>query len=352
METAIPAHLVCPRSNRRRIKDDFVPPYPAWTARGDESISTVVMGYFGVQWRGEAARTAALSALQEIDSSFQIQNGPHYRDYAHYVDQAGYDNLIAIGYWITPDSYNIWSDSAPVVSWWSDEAKFTGDLGFFREILLPTSDRFETLFSAPDQMEGVGIALGSRSADDIQEHSYWGSMRDRLPVSQTDKMESAGHLVLHEGGETARRIGLIGHDNIAVIRSGQDWTNTKGHERDLYQNSIEPVFRKGMDFLRDEGQPIGCYVNRYMMCVDVQGNPMEKSFGLSHWRSLEDMEAWAEHHPTHLAIFGTFMKTVQELEFKLDLRLYHEVSVVGASQQFYEYINCHPATGLMNAITS
>ena len=352
METAIPKHLVCPRSNQRRIDDDFVPPYPAWTARGDEAMSAVVMGYFGVQWRGEAMRQRALVGLQEIDNSLQGPNGPDHRDYAHYVDQAGYDNLIAIGYWLKPEAYETWSNSAEVADWWRDDTKCSGDLGFFREILLPTSDRFETLFSSPDEMEGVGIAMGGRSIDDIQEHSYWGSMRDRLPVSQTDKLEPRGYLVASEAAGSARRIGVAGHDNVAIIRLGQDWTDTKGHERDLYLNSIEPIFSTGMDFLRDGGQPIGCYTNRYMMCVDVSGNPIEKSFGLSHWRSLGEMEAWAEHHPTHIAIFGSFMQTVQELEFNLDLRLYHEVTVVGASQQFYEYINCHAATGLLNAAAS
>jgi Haem-containing dehydratase len=30
-----------------------------------------------------------------------------------------------------------------------------------------------------------------------------------------------------------------------------------------------------------------------------------------------------------------------------NLRLYHEVSVLDAAAQRYEYINCHPGTGLL-----
>ena len=74
--------------------------------------------------------------------------------------------------------------------------------------------------------------------------------------------------------------------------------------------------------------------------------------GLSYWRSLAQMEQWSEHHPTHVAIFGTFMRIVQELEFTLDLRFFHEVSVLRADEQDYEYLNCHPETGLLRAAAS
>jgi aldoxime dehydratase len=43
---------------------------------------------------------------------------------------------------------------------------------------------------------------------------------------------------------------------------------------------------------------------------------------------------------------------VQELNFELQLRVYHEVSVLQANAQSYEYINCHPRTGLMNGLAA
>ena len=113
---------------------------------------------------------------------------------------------------------------------------------------------------------------------------------------------------------------------------------------------MEPVLREGMDFLRDQGTTIGCYTNRYMRHLDAAGRPLEKTFGLSLWRSLADMERWAESHPTHVAIFGTFMRIVQEMNFQLKLRVYHEVSVLKPDEQDYEYINCHAQTGLMNGV--
>lgn len=349
MESAIPLELMCPRIRARRIGDDFEPPYPAWTARSSTGGAATVMAYMGVQFSDESGRGAALDALRQLDGLLDASSGCAYRDYATYRDEAGYDNLLAIAYWINEASHRAWTESAAVVAWWQQKLENPGKLGYFREVLSPTSDRFETLFSSPDQMEGVGLALGKRSAEDIQEHAYWGSMRDRLPCSQTDALENDGTLV-RGAGPSGSVIRVNGHENLALIRSGQDWTDTKGKERELYLDGIEPIFREGMDFLRDEGTTIGCYANRYLTCIDLDGTPMEKSFGMSFWRSLGDMEAWAEHHPTHLRIFGTFMQTVQELEFQLDLRLYHEVSVMRADQQFYEYINCHDRTGVLNGL--
>jgi aldoxime dehydratase len=34
------------------------------------------------------------------------------------------------------------------------------------------------------------------------------------------------------------------------------------------------------------------------------------------------------------------------------LRLYHEVTVAAAEDQLFEYLGCHPGTGLLRAATS
>jgi aldoxime dehydratase len=43
---------------------------------------------------------------------------------------------------------------------------------------------------------------------------------------------------------------------------------------------------------------------------------------------------------------------VQELEFRLNLRLYHEVSSLKADEQEYEYINCHRQTGMLSGLST
>jgi aldoxime dehydratase len=118
----------------------------------------------------------------------------------------------------------------------------------------------------------------------------------------------------------------------------------------MYLDDVEPVLREGMDFLRDEGIAIGCYANRYMTVLGPDGVPTEKSYGQSWWQSLAALERWAESHPTHVRIFGAAMKYLSTLGPSAKLRLYHEVTVAAAGEQFFEYLNCHPRTGMLAAV--
>jgi aldoxime dehydratase len=352
MESAIARNLKCPRTRNRRVEDDYAPPYPCWVARADTSVKQVVMGYFGVQSRGKEMQGKACAALLKIAASFAAVDGPGHHDLTHYVDADGYDNMIAIAYWKNPASFARWKSSPQIAAWWASDERLRDGLGYFREIASPRVEQYETMFNTPDRLEGVGVVMGDISGD-IQEHGYWGSARDRIPSSQTDTMKPAGALAVVSGKPgLGSRVRIAGHEHVAMIRSGQEWTETEGKERDLYLKDMEPVLHQGMDFLRDSGKSIGCYTNRYMQHLDASGNPIEKTFGLSYWNSLADLERWSESHPTHVAIFGTFMRIVQELQFQLKLRVYHEVTVLKPDEQDYEYINCHPKTGLMNGLSA
>ena len=180
-----------------------------------------------------------------------------------------------------------------------------------------------------------------------REHAYWGGMRDRIPLSQTDAMMPGGAPELIRDGA---RLRVKAHDNLCLIRSGQDWSDTEASERKLYLDDVEPVLREGMDFLRDEGLAIGCYASRYMRVLADDGSASEKSYGQSWWKSLAALERWAESHPTHVRIFGAAMKYLSTLGPSARLRLYHEVTVAAADEQFFEYLNCHPKTGMLAAV--
>ncbi len=343
MESAVDKHLQCPRSLSRRVADDYQPPFPMFVARAAEDLTQVVMGYFGVQYQGEENRAEAMEALRHIVGDFGLEDGPGEYDTTHHQDNKGYDNLIAVGYWRDPATYERWLARPEVTDWWGSEDRLNAGIGFFREIVSPRADQFETLYAFTEDFPGVGGIMDHVSGE-IEEHAYWGSMRDRTPLSQTSRLSASGQLVAEGDPKQGRRVVVRAHDNICLIRSGQDWADTGDEERTLYTTEIEPVLRAGMDFLRDNGQEIGCYSNRYVQYIDLDGNPVEKSYNIGHWRSMDLLERWAESHPTHLRIFTTFFKVVADLE---KLRLYHEVSVFDASDQYYEYVNCHPATGML-----
>ena len=344
MESAIDKHLKCPRTLSRRVPDEYQPPFPMWVGRADEQLEQVVMGYWGVQYRGEDQREAALNAMRHIAASLSLPDGPLSHDLTHHTDNSGYDNLMIVGYWKDPAAYCRWLRTPEVIEWWSSQDRVSDGLGYFREIVAPRAEQFETLYGFRDELPGVGAVMDSIS-DEIEEHGYWGSMRDRFPISQTDWMAPCGELTVIAGDPAkGGRVVVQGHDNIALIRSGQDWADAGDDERSLYLNEILPTLQAGMDFLRDSGKDLGCYSNRFVNYIDLDGNFLNLSYNIGHWRSLEKLERWAESHPTHLRIFVTFFRVATSLS---KLRLYHEVSVSDAKDQVFEYINCHPQTGML-----
>lgn len=76
---------------------------------------------------------------------------------------------------------------------------------------------------------------------------------------------------------------------------------------------------------------------------------VEKTYGHGWWHSIGELEAWSRSHQTHLKIFGAFGQFVKHFRSAAGLRLYHEVCVVGADQLRFEYLRCHPSTGLLAA---
>lgn len=342
MESAIPRHLQTERTQSARTPRDYRPPYPSFVARHPPNVVRVVMAYFGVQYR-DAPTAATRAAIDWLDRRFATDHGPSHWDRAQYVDQAGYTNIVSVAYWDDPQLFDDWFADAR--DGWTGEARSKEEAGFFIEVLRPSVQSYETLFSSLGRPEGIAV-LAEGMSGEVEEHAYWGGMRDRIPLSQTDSLSPRGDPRIVR---TGARIQIVPHDNICMIRSGQDWTDTDDAERAMYLNDVEPVLRAGMDFLRDEGAAIGCYANRYMRILDRDGNATEKSYGQSWWHSLEALERWAESHPTHVRIFGAAMKYLSTLGPAAKLRLYHEVTVARADEQFFEYLNCHERTGLLNA---
>lgn len=341
MESAIPLHLETPRTRHKRVPDDYQPPYPSFVARYKPGVNRVVMAYFGLQYRGTAS-AAATDALADIAARFAAEGGPSHWDRAQYVDQAGYENVVSVAYWDDIARFDKWF--APAREAWTGTQREA--IGTFIEVLRPTVARHETLFSSLGRPEGVAAIAGGMSGE-VQEHAYWGGMRDRIPLSQTDPMLPGGNPELIRDGA---RLRVQAHDDLCLIRSGQDWSDTETSERKLYLDDVEPVLREGMDFLRDDGLGIGCYANRYMRVLAAGGDASEKSYGQSWWKSLAALERWAESHPTHVRIFGAAMKYLSTLGPSAKLRLYHEVTVAAADEQFFEYLNCHARTGMLAAV--
>jgi aldoxime dehydratase len=344
LESAIPSHLKVRRTRHRRVPDDYQPPYPAFVARHGHATKQVVMAYFGAQCASAAPPPALARALDWIAERFADANGPRHWDRAVYVDEAGFPTTVSVAYWDDQSAFDAWFSQARS-GWTGGKIEFAG-VGTFVEALSPAVDRYETLFSSLGRPEGVAVLADGLSGD-VMEHAYWGGMRDRIPASQISDMAPVGAPGLIRDGSVAR---VKPHENICLIRSGQDWGDTDAAERKMYLDDVEPVLRTGMDFLRDDGLAVGCFANRYMTVLDRAGKPTEKTYGMSWWKSLAALERWSESHPTHVRIFGAAMAYLSKLGPAAKLRLYHEVTVACAAEQFFEYRNCHDKTGMLRAV--
>lgn len=343
LESAIPKHLQIERTVPARRKEGHMPPYPSFSARFDTATTQVVMTYLGVQYAAAEMPESVRLALRKLDETCHGDSRPGHVDRAKYLDERGYTTVATIAYWDDTSAYEQWRDGSG--AFWLRPETIESEVGWFTETLSPSVTRFETLFSN-DRPEGVSN-LAEGLSGEVLEHGYWGGVRDRLPVAQEDVLSPSGAPRLTATGAHAV---VVPHENLCLIRSGQEWTETEGTERAVYLEDVEPVLREGMDYLTLEGREIGCFANRYMRVVDSDFNETDKSFGMSWWRSLADLDQWAEHHPTHKAIFGSAMKYLSTMGPAAKLRLYHEVTVARADEQHFEYLNCHPSTGMLRAV--
>ncbi|MEJ0230746.1 phenylacetaldoxime dehydratase family protein (plasmid) [Klebsiella michiganensis] len=341
MESAIPEHLRSLRKCPSAMPEEHKPPFPAWTARFSPQTGRIVIASFGIQGRN----CPDISALDEVTKRFMSADGPGHWDIASCKDQAGFYNLMAIAYWSSVEQFESWKKTSLFHIWWNSPERESEEYGFFLEIVCPQPESFETIFSDKASPEGAAW-LAEGMSGELLEHGYWGSARDRLPAAQNDPLRGKGKS--RSRTASGKRIVLSGRNNLCFIRSGQDWSATQQEERQKYLMEVEPVLHQGMDFLRDQGHVIGCLSCRYMQVLDPSSHSlMEKTFGLAHFADMATLELWAKSHPTHVAIFGGFMRYVKELNFNIALRLWHEIAVVPAESQYFEYVNCHPKTGLL-----
>ncbi|KAL1960678.1 hypothetical protein VTO42DRAFT_6508 [Malbranchea cinnamomea] len=334
------------------MPDNYELPYPAYCARFPRSSKHLVTAIVGAQYASEAEHdglaTAHLSAFMKAGVTSQ----PSFWELASETDSNGAYNIAIIAYWPSKASYTDWTVTSGFQKWWEDLDPNREPIGWFLEVFFPSIDRFETCLSDKEVLEGAAH-MGETMSGPIAEHSYWGSVRDRLPICQTDAViGEKSHIQTRQqrcAVSTGRRIRISGKRNLAVIRSGQDWSRMYPDERKLYLETIHPVLVNGMNFLRDHGDEVGCYSCRFMQIIDPVSHKVDKkrTFGLAYFDDLGSLERWSKQHPTHLNIFDAFLKYTKHLNNNISLRLFHEVLVLEPEQQLFEYVGCHEDSGML-----
>ncbi|KAH8644860.1 aldoxime dehydratase [Alternaria alternata] len=358
LECAIPEHLHKERTCPVSTPPNYVPPFPAYCARFPTKMDELVMAVIGAQYASVAGNDGtAISKLQDFVNKALESKRPSFWEVASVVDKRGAYSIAVIAYWRSADVHKKWQQESGFDTWWQSPDREQDGHGWFQEVLRPTIDRFETVFSNPENPEGAAN-MQERISGEMEEHAYWGSMRDRLAAAQDNRLVGAKLSSANSSANGSpvsdnvpKRVRVPGKPNLCVIRSGQDWSDTLPEERNLYLNTMHPVLMEGMRFLRDEGREIGCYAMNLWDVVDSRSFSAnrERTFGLGYFDDLASLEYWSKSHQTHINIFGGFLMYAKKLNNVLSLRLFHEVYVLEPNQQFFEYIGCHSETSMMNA---
>jgi Haem-containing dehydratase len=358
LESAIPVHLRCERTQPIRTPPNYEPPYPSYSARFPQEMKDVVMAIIGCQYPDSSATSViearkALKEIMALTASGPKHAQPRFQDLASVIDQAGAYNVCVIAYWPNVNSWIEWKDGSGFDAWWQQVDQKSKGHGWFLEVFTPSIDRIETISSYDVRPEGAAHMVENLSGP-VQEHCYWGSSRDRMPKAQTDSLAGEEWVPGKEGNSvsTVGRVKVSGKSNLVVIRSGQDWSETPPNERKLYEETMHPVLVTGMDFLRDNGTEVGCYSCRLMDTLDASSmkKGTDRTFGLAYFDDLASLEKWSKEHKTHLDIYGGFHKYAKSLNNDISLRLFHEILVLKPEQQLFEYVGCHAQTGMLKSL--
>ncbi|WP_134687483.1 phenylacetaldoxime dehydratase family protein [Brevibacillus migulae] len=325
------------------LPQDHDPKSNAWTA--ELNTECIVFGQFGIQAKKGMNPTGY---IEQFLKAFHAPNGPAHVDRAVHQDIDEYVNHIFLAYWDNKEAFEKWNLSSSNGKYWSETASpIAQDIGLWREIVFISNDHMETLHSGENYDNGVSNFLPLKYT---KVHEYWGSMRDRIPASAHDSLDTEYDKKVLEpeiGVTLGKRIRVYPPDHICLIRTAQNWSQCSDEERKTYLDLVEPTLLEGSDYIRENPSETGCLSSRFVYEVDLDGDSLDKSCTIAYFLSLAHLEDWAKSHPSHLKIYQTFFEMLKKHNFATELALWHEVSVLRTDQVIFEYMNCHSSTGLL-----
>ena len=331
-----------------RVPANHKPLLQRWSAFLPEK--EIIIGIFGWQGAFEQDFVASEMAQWQTKRLLDHPNGPCQHDLSRFVDSRQLFNFVLTAYWTHRADYRLWRNDPSVEEWWTSPDRLSSDHGVWREIMQVPGDRFESLYWA-DYLGGLSSYEGI-SLFPTKYNGYYGSMRDRLIASANDPLQAPPSLTpstLRRPRETANARWVVKvPNNLAMIRSAHSWRLMDGEQLEDYEEKIRPPLGRGMDYLQSHTEETGCLALRWQSKCDREGHESQELFATAFFDCLGNMEAWAESHRTHAAIFAAATKRYKLYGKKNQLRTWHEVAVLPDDrEQLFEYINCHAETGML-----
>ena len=334
-----------PRARPLRRPKGFEPAVQRWSLAFPARQQKYFVDFYGVQGPGQAAIEES-GFLAWIAEGLTRADGPTAHDHARHIDADGQLTHIVATYWLDEAQRAAWQSSAAFTRFWQDEARLVGPCGIFRECLSVPVGQQETLywqdyraaFSASDEVAFFPTPYCG----------YYGAMRDRIPLSGTDDFASSAPPLAPKARDTrGRRWVVRPPENLAIIRSATFWGACDAEQLEDYRERLRLPLERGMRFLQENPVETGCCSLRFQQSLDDRGRELPEAHALGIFLSLSHLENWAEGHPSHDAIFTAAIERYRKYGRANQLRTWHEVFVLPAAEQLFEYVNCSPRTGLL-----
>lgn len=339
-------HVEYPRLIPERRSPGHRPAAPRFTLRWSEPVSTIVSQYFGMQkldrdWSWQA------NFFHRVVASFGEDDGAAAYEIMRFEDDAGYTNAVVVSYWTDATRHARWSANSSLSRWLDDDTRVGDEAGYWRETIAVPYDRHETIYSAPHYRIGVG-RLPDTAVENMTTNGYFGAARDRLPVSAIDALESPWPELppAHAVPSLGRRLFAAVPLNMTAIRSGQFWEAAGQEQLVDYTVNLQPKLMRGMQHLAEQRRDNGTLTLRVMTNLSPEGAERRETSVLGYFLSLDKLEVWARSHETHLDIYRHAIAMNRLYAARREVVTWHEVFIMLGGTMF-EYINCHPLTGLL-----
>lgn len=340
-------HIEYPRLIPERRSPGHRPAAPRFTLRWADPVPAIVSQYHGMQmpdrdWTWQAEFIAKLT------KSFDETDGPAAFEVMRFEDDAAHTNVVVVSYWTDSTRHARWMTRSSVSRWLDDDARLSGDAGYWRETISVPYDRHETIYSAPHYRVGLG-RLPHTAIEPMTTNGYFGAARDRLPISAIDPLLSPHGDKLAPVGDImsrGRRLYAQVPLNMTAIRSGQFWEAAQHEQLADYDENLQPKLMRGMQYLADHKAQTGTLALRIMTNLSAEGENRRETSVLGYFLGLDQLEGWAKSHDTHLDIYRHAIAMNRLHGERREVVTWHEVFIMLGGVAF-EYINCHPLTGLL-----
>jgi aldoxime dehydratase len=345
-----PAEAISPpeRVTPLRKPPNFKPAVQRWSHQLPIGERQFRLGVFGAEAPDEASLARHPLHAWVSQHLARHRAGPTCLQHARARTLTGYHTHLVHAYWVSETRFAAWQADSAGEAWWQAPERLQGELGSWREILRIPRDRQESLY-------WLDFPIGLSASAEVALYptpycGYYGAMRDRLQAAAKDRLDPA------PGAALARRDGRAGFGehwsvgpphNLAVIRGGSSWGFMDVEQHADYDAQLRIPVTNGMDYLDRNPLPSGCASMRWQRSSDQAGHDEPDEYAHAYFLSLGHLEDWSEHHASHAAIFSAAIRRYRHYGAANQLRTWHEVFVLPQGDQRFEYLNCHPDTGLL-----